>query len=423
MTLATVHAWYVMNGTDVISADVLFQAWFFLAFQDPWVRYEYVAPGRVARREEPQAETDLAAPVVVEGDVDEDQDEDDEQAPLKPTASDHAVPTDTRGQTYPFSLAERIPWVLNLLSCIRLNNWRIGHKSHDAVQPPPPGFRSRKAFLLQSIISFTRGYVVLDLARAYISYDAYFTDTDVAVTSPLSWSTLGWIPPQLVRSMVVGAQAWALISQIAYLTFLIPVGLNAVHLVPNAVSPHTWVAFFGSPSVIFRSGVRGFWGGYWHQTMRWMTSGPGYAISDVLRLRERSVARYGVISVSAFLLSGITHVGLVPPEPLHASVSANTIRLNVATFFWLQPVAMMAEVVVIKVLTRTLSPRFLISRQASTLRAVLNALWVLAWFSLCIPLLGEAGRQLGYWRVWTVPISLWKAFCGEGWVAWPFLVA
>lgn len=420
IVIATIHAWFAMNGTDVISADVLFQTVFFLAFQDPWEQYEYVSPSASTGLEaklKPEPEKPLAA--------DTEEEDSSEDAALIPTseAMIKAQSIFSGDEKYPTTLTARARWILILLSSIRLNNWRIGHSSHDARQPPAPGFRSRKAFLRQSIISFTRGCLVLDLTRAYISHDAYFTDTDVPMTSPLPFANMASFSAQFIRSMIIGVQAWALISQIAYLAFIIPVGLNAIGMVPDAWSPHTWVPFFGSPTVIFTSGVRGFWGGYWHQTMRWMTSGPGYALSDALRLRERSLRRYAIISVSAFGLSGITHMGLVPPEPLQANTSASTIRLCVAAFFWTQPLAMMAEVLVAKLATQVLPVSFRHSRQALILRVLLNAIWVLLWFALSIPLLGAAGRQLGYWRVWPVPISLWKGLRGEGWVTWPFLLA
>lgn len=422
MTISTVHAWYAMNGTDVISVDVLFQALFFLAFQDPWTRYAYVPPpveGPTTPLEPKCADATTAEPVS--------NTDSDERTPLKPPPPQPSSnpPPLPQGQRYPSTLRARVPWTLTLLSSIRLNNWRIGHPSHDTRQPPAPAFRTRTRFLLQALLSFTRGYLTLDLTRAYISGDAYFTSTSpvIPITSPLQFAhPAASIPPlaQFTRTMVIGLQAWALISQLFYLPAALPVLFHALHLLPATWSPHTWAPFFGPSRAVFAAGVRGFWGGYWHQTMRWMTTGPGYALAARWRLPGGGVARYAVVSGSAFLLSGVTHMGLVPPEPLHASVSVNAIRLYVAGFFWVQPVAMLAEVVVGRLAVRTLPPS--VSR-SGRIRGVVNAVWVLAWFTLCVPLLGEAGRQLGYWRVWPVPVSLWKGLRGEGWVAWPFLLA
>jgi len=55
-------------------------------------------------------------------------------------------------------------------------------------------------------------------------------------------------------------------------------------------------------------------------------------------------------------------------------------------------------------------------------RMCVTGVWVVAWFSISLALLAEMGRQLGYWRVWPVPVSIWKGLRNEGWVAWPFFI-
>ena len=225
--------------------------------------------------------------------------------------------------------------------------------------------------------------------------------------------------------MLIGLQAWAMISQLFYLPCLLPLALNAVGLLPDLWSPHTWSPYFGSSRVIFTHGVRGFWGAYWHQTMRWGVAGPGYALADGLKLGKQSMLRYTIIAVSAFGLSGVVHMGLVPPEPLHATLSTNAERLCVAGFFWLQPIAMVLEVLVASAVRASGGgggPEYWRAGTGLRVRMATNGLWAVLWFTLCIPLLGEAGRQLGYWRVWPLPVSLWKGLRGEGWVVWPFLL-
>lgn len=415
ITIATVHAWYAMAGVDVISADLLFQSLFFLVLHDPWTSFEHItartAEGKPESREErlDQVETDGSEVLL-----------DSEQTPLASENFD-TPPRALHRQGYPSTLRERIPWVMMLFSSIRLNTWTIGHKSHDAAQPPPPAFRTRRLFFAQAVLSIVRGFLVLDLTRAYVSYDPYFTDTSVSIASELELGNWRIFPAHLIRSMVIGAQAWALISQMFFLPCMAVVALNACGVIPDIWSPHNWAPFFGPASTIFTHGVRGLWGGYWHQTMRWMTSAPGYSISEALNLPRKAASRYTLISTSAFLLSGFTHMGLVPPEPLHATVSTNYIRLCVAGFFWLQPVAMIMEVIVANVRRRFASPAWLSCRRALHWRYAVNGLWVVMWFSLCLPLLGEAGRQMGYWRVWPMPVSLWRGLRGEGWVTWPFL--
>ncbi|KAI7189835.1 hypothetical protein KC363_g4733 [Hortaea werneckii] len=324
-------------------------------------------------------------------------------------------------QPYPDSFYHRLQWVGTLLVSIRLNNWKISSPSHDRKQPPTPAFRDRLSFVLYTIFCFMRGYLVLDLTRAYISYDPYFTDPHISVRSPLPSGGVEGFPAQFVRAMVTGAQAWALISQMFYLPCLIPVGLHALGLLSDEWSPHLWPSYFGSPGTIFLYGVRGFWGTYWHQTMRWSVAGPGYAIADALRLKAGGLVRYSLITAVAFALSGTVHMGLVPPEPLHATVSANTIRLYVAGFFWAQPVAMLVETLGAKIMGSVTGPSLWQGGAGRLARLLVNGIWVLTWFTLTMPLLSEAGKQMGYWRVWTVPFSIWQGLKGEGWIAWPVL--
>ena len=419
ITLSTIHAWTRIGGVDVISVDVLLWAFFLLALKDPWRDFRYVEftneqrPGRSSRRTagstSDQTRNEANSPL------------DERTVLIDHQREDHGGTNKVQEQSYPLQLSERLSWTLKLLVSIRLNNWKVNHPSHDKGQPPLPAFPNRASFVTQTIISSIRGYLILDLTRAYISYDPYFVDSSISITSPLPFTHLRLVPAQLLRSMIVGGQAWALVGQLFYLPCLLPVGINALGLLPGEWSPHNWSPYFGSLKAIVLNGLRGFWGKYWHQTMRYTVSSPGYAIADALRLRQSSLLRYVIITAIAFGLSGVTHMGLVPPEPLHATTSANSIRLCIAGFFWAQSVALLLEVLVSRLAAHLCTPETWQGGAGLRLRMVINALWVIAWFTVCLPLLGEAGRQLGYWGVWPVPVSVYKGMRGEGWLAWQFL--
>lgn len=384
-----IQAWKDMHGVDVISVNVLLWSLFLIAFQDPWRNFRLL-------RHAPEAVKDRSR------------------------KADAARASQYVEEAYPSMLWKRLAWVGRLLTAIRLDYWKISMYSHDRQQPPAPGFSSRKQFLQHSLLSLTRAMIVLDLTRVYINHDPYFFDPRVSMQSDLPFRFLYCIPPQLVRSMVVGAQAWALIGQLFYLPAAIPVILNMVRLIPDSLSPHTWPAYFGSPKAIFMNGVRGFWGHFWHQTMRWSTTGPGYALSDLLGLKQ-GLLRYAILSTSAFMFSGIVHMGLVPPEPSNATRDVNEIRLHMAGFFWAQAVAVIIEAVVARIIGALDAKRW---DQGWRLyaRMFANGIWTIVWFALSIPLLAEAARQMGYWRVWPFPISVWNGLNGRGWIVWPFLL-
>ncbi|KAK5113288.1 hypothetical protein LTR85_010905 [Meristemomyces frigidus] len=423
----TAHAWWQMGGVDVISVDKLLWALMLLVLREPWkdfrriVRKEHGGVGNEADAMANELQTPTGVPPLTkEGDVSE------QMALMEPACDqvDRKADVDQMdGQPYPATFGRRLSWVGVLLVSIRLNNWKINSPSHDRYQPPSPAFQSRTAFMKHAILCFIRGYLILDLTRAYISTDSYFTDTTVSIRSPLPFTSLRLVPPQLLRSMVIGAQAWALLSQVFYLPCLLPVGLHALGWLTDEWSPHNWAPYYGPPQAIFSHGVRGFWGQYWHQTMRWSVSAPGYALADVMRLKSGSVLRYAVITATAFGLSGVVHMGLVPPEPLHSTISPNVIRLYVAGFFWLQPLAMLVELLVGHICVRATSLQYWQHGYALRTRTLANGIWVIVWFTLALSLLGEAGRQLGYWRFWTVPISVWEGLRGEGWIMWPVLLA
>ncbi|KAI7264565.1 hypothetical protein KC345_g8755 [Hortaea werneckii] len=428
-----------MGGVDVISVDVLLWSLLLLVLQDPWKDFRWVVrtengPGNGADSKRSEDYNSTPTPATTLPDVQQTKNEistSERTTLLPPPNSDGVTKAENKPrshvqqtiseQRYPESFSHRLQWVGTLLVSIRLNNWRISSPSHDRNQPPTPAFQNRLSFVLYTTFCFMRGYLVLDLTRAYISYDAYFTDPHMSIQSPLPFGGVDGFPAQSVRAMATGAQAWALISQMFYLPCLLPVGLHALGLLSDEWSPHLWPSYFGSPEAIFLYGVRGFWGTYWHQTMRWSVVGPGYAIANGLGLKAGGLVRYSLITVVAFGLSGTVHMGLVPPEPLHATVSANAIRLYVAGFFWTQPGAMLVETLGAKTISRVAGLSLWQGGAGRLIRLSVNGVWVVMWFTFTMPLLSDAGRQMGYWRVWTVPFSIWQGLRGEGWVAWPVL--
>ena len=421
MTLATLHAWTKMGGVDVISVDALLWAVYLLILRDPWNGFSYVGRATEYNPENGGGgekhsisgnlkENGSLSYHGVDGDG------------AKTTSSlRYLQGGNSYEQAYPHSLKERLPWVFTLLTSIRMQNWKIGRPSHDKAQPPAAASVNRRSFLVRTLISSIRGFLVLDLTRAYVSYDSYFTDTNVPIWAPHAIPWLPFVPPRLLRSAIIGSQAWACISELFYLPCLLPVGLNATGILPDEWSPHTWSPYFGPSQVVLFCGVRGFWGQYWHQSMRSFASEPGYAIADLLSLKRGGLVRYATITTVAFGLTGCIHVGLVPPEPLHATVGVNAIRLSIAAFFWVQPIAMFVEVLTIRVVSRLVPTYSWQSELGLKCRLIGNGIWLTAWFTFCLPLLGEAARQLGYWRIWPLPVSIWKGVRGEGWIAWQFL--
>ncbi|KAK3676022.1 hypothetical protein LTR78_004214 [Recurvomyces mirabilis] len=428
----TLKAWWEMGGVDVLSVNGLLWALFLLVLKDPWGDFRYVRgremlERRVVAKDSGKTEVGTGLPSVTGNGSVKEQTATTLQTSL-PTTIDHNNNDFYEGETkqpYPSALLARIPWVYTLLISIRLNNWRINSPSHDKTQPPAPAFPTHGAFALQALSSFALGYVVLDLTSVYIAWDPYFQNPNMPLASPLSLpstlpSALQLLPLRLVRTMTIGAQAWALIGQMFYLPCLLPLTIHYMGWIGDEWSPHNWPPYFGPSSTILKHGVRGFWGSYWHQTMRFTVSAPGYELADLLGFKAGGTIRYAVITFTAFALSGLVHTGLVPPEPLNAIVSPHELRFYVFAFFAVQPIAVLLETLFASLMAKYGGglERWR-SGNGLRIRKLINAIWTISWFTLTLGLIGEMGRQLDWWHYWTVPVSLWKGLRGEGWVAWP----
>ncbi len=321
---------------------------------------------------------------------------------------------------YPESLAKRIPWVLTLLVSIRLAGWKIGDPSHDKTQPTPR--RTRVAFSKYALIIIAHAFVVLDAASCYVLTDPYFVISGMRVDEPFPsrskdlptfLNALRILPPRLLRSAAIAGQVYAMVTSMFYLPTIPVVGLNAIGMLPDEWSPHTWPVFFGSFSAVWERGLRGLWGSWWHHLNRHITSTPGRELAHVMGVPTTSTIGYILLTVSAFCLSGVIHMGMIPPEPASSVMSVNIMRLYLAAFFWAQIPAFQIELVVSK-LVKTSVPSVL----GFPMTRIFVLLWVAGWLSLTLPLLSVPFREIGYWRYFPLPVSLFRGLAGQGWLTW-----
>lgn len=323
-------------------------------------------------------------------------------------------------ESYPSNFIDRIFWVLNLSVSLRFHNWKIGELSHDRKQPMPS--TSRNAFLRMIVVGSIRSYLVLDTAAYLSKLDPYFRLTELSMldigSHPLSevlvGSHLGFIIV-LLRLTIIQAAVYGAVSFYTFYgdTFLVTLASMVIPL-SHDWKPWNWPVHFGPFSSVADSGLRGFWGRWWHQYMRNICTPPGRAIADWLNLPPRSQLRYILFSASAFFSSGIVHMGLTPPEPIFAHISALKIRLLWAGFFWLQFPGVIIEAFVSKAANKYFSPSFM----SSLTRKTITFIWAWIWLSLTFPFLAEATRQLNYWNVFPVPFSIWSGLLENQWLMW-----
>ncbi|KAI4253669.1 MAG: hypothetical protein LQ352_003557 [Teloschistes flavicans] len=327
----------------------------------------------------------------------------------------------------PSSLSKRIPWVLTLLISLRLSNWKIGVPSHDRTQPLQP--MTRIAFTRYAVILVVQSFLVLDAAAFLTRQDPYFhTPSTTPIDSP--WplpslhpsntltTSLALLPPRLIRAGILSAQAYALIMQGGSLPCIPVVLLSGLGYWPDEWSPHTWPPFFGPFAAVYRGGLRGLWGGWWHQTNRYL-SVPGRWLAEKLEgtavgrrtgCRKGGMGTYALMVLSGFGGSGVMHMGLIPPEPLDTGMGAGEMRLWIGGFFWVQILGIGFETVVEKLVPR----RWWNGALADACRF----LWVGGWLMFTVPMLAMPFRELGYWKYGPLPVSLIGYLGGRGWWAW-----
>ena len=388
---ALYHAWMIIGGPDVISINVALWSFALLACRDPRRTFRRINVNEQHLR-------------------------------LRKDGSKVAQHNSNRiwDEPYPTTLFQRIPWVLTLMVSLRLTNWEIGEPSHDRARAPPR--MTRSAFLRYALSQILQRYLVLDIASSYALTDPYFAHSGISVDTPFPTPTssisptlalLRLLPPRLLRASVIGGQIYAAVGLIYLLPALPALPLNALNLLPDDWSPHTWPPFFGPFSAVSSRGLRGLWGAWWHQMNRHLTATPGRTLAHALGVSTRSLLGYALLTISAFGFSGVMHMGLIPPEPLGTEVSTMEMRLRVAGFFWVQILGVGVEVVVSRLWGRA-PPGF---AESWVVRGMTVG-WVMVWFAMMFPMLTMPFRELGYWEVYPMPVSVVQGIWGNGWLPW-----
>lgn len=373
---STIHAWMAMRGVDVISVDTLWWSFFFLVFKDPKKDFRRLKIDMESKTSE--GTSDLSN--VIE-------------------------------EPYPSKFWPRLQWVFALVSNRPLTSWKIGVASHDTSVSRPYVSRSRVTFIKGILLVLVPAVAItMPLALQLKAHDNFFSRPGQSLLMPYESPgaqapiVVGIIqqalPRAVLRPLVLGMYLYSLMILMFLPPYLLPVLASFIIASPNAPwSPHTWPRpHFGPFSAVLDDGLRGLWGRWWHQQMRHAVSEPGRWLATKLRFKRGGLVRYACICVSAFTLSGLTHMGLVPPKPRSAEVYGPwELRLTVATFFWVQPLGILLEVTLLERLITTTS-RWLGSAQS--LERIMRLLWVLLFMSFSCMFLLNPFLELGYWKIW-----------------------
>ena len=376
-----IHAWLAMGGVDVLSVSCSLWSFALLVHYDP---------RRIFRR----VRVGVNPPT--------------SQSSVKPMEGNSMYCWE---EPYPSDISKRISWILTLMLSFRLGNWKIGDLSHDKMQPEKR--LSRKAFFKHAMILDISSYLIADITCSYIAKDPYFF-TALSVDSPLPQGLfrgsnyLNIIPSRLVRILAVGGQAYSMVSLMFYVPAIPALVFNALGLLPDEWSPQNTSVYFGAFNAVPVKGIRGLWGGWWHQMNRYIMSTPGRCLNQALKVPTSSTLGYAILVTSGFFFSGILHMGLVPPQPLLTQYSPNQIRLLIGAFFWSQ-----VPGIGIEVLVERLLQNHDLKKQNIRTEAFVFA-WTLTWLSLTLPLLTVPFQGLRYWKANPLPFSLISYLFGRG---------
>ncbi|KAF2830112.1 hypothetical protein CC86DRAFT_180709 [Ophiobolus disseminans] len=383
---ATMHAWLALGGNDVISTDSLYLTLFLYLFKDP--RRDFRRIVRCQSRDSAEGlETPHSDGTKQNGEI----------SGPKPIALEH----------YPETFARRFTWVMILPQSRPLHDWIIGEPGHDRRMLRSFHHPTRFNFTIDLLSRLLPVLLLfLPLSKQLAARDPYFSEPRWPISGPYGSDrsdegkmvTLlrDFLPAFVLRPMTMAMYAYSLLLSLFLPPMLIVLFFNALHFIPDKWSPHTWRPHFGPFSAIAVYGVRGFWGRWWHQQMRHIVSEPGRRLASKLALKDsgwQKTAKYMLICVSAFMLSGITHSGMVPPKPRFATVGAHELRLSLAGFFWVQPYGIAVELTLLEPVLRRLPPSM------QELQAPLRIAWTLVFMCFACTFLVLPFGQLRYWNI------------------------
>ncbi|CZR64020.1 uncharacterized protein PAC_13917 [Phialocephala subalpina] len=295
---------------------------------------------------------------------------------------------------YPVLFWRRVGWVVNLTCSLRYIGWQTSPvpQGKEKFDIPPQGPESRVKFLVREVLRVGLCLLIMDAISLYQHFDPYFQiSTPINEPFPrrlrsfLTIYHLHHLPPQLVRILILGAQQYATFSLLQAVPAILFVGLGGVGVVGNFWGgTQNWKSAMGSPSVVWRRGLRGFWGGFWHQYLRNILTGPGRALATLFGLPEKSFLAYTLKITLAFTISSFLHVSTFPDASSPGFTGLDPMRYTV--FFWIQGALVIVETIVSSALECILPTRSRVWQQRTVL-GVARLGWIVGCMYWTAPLI------------------------------------
>ncbi|RMZ86671.1 hypothetical protein DV736_g6108, partial [Chaetothyriales sp. CBS 134916] len=273
----------------------------------------------------------------------------------------------------------------------------------------------------QAVINLVCWYLAVDVMKALHSDDPFFAGL-ISFYDPPTPSAIYGTGPIASRLARLGITILSVCTALSLLVQLGPVFFFMIlpSIIPYPsmlrltrtplLTPSMYEPFWGPlfPSIASR-GLAGFWGGFWHQLLRFGILQPSTYILKRYKLDSASNAARTIQVLTAFCLSGVIH-GLgsytsFPPGPQFTRPITGTFF-----FFLMQAIGIIAQAYV----TRAVGSRSF----PVPLRQTCNILFAVVWLCLTAPPLADDTARCGAWLFETQPVSLVRGVRGQGWWRW-----
>lgn len=350
-----------------------------------------------------------------------------------PAASDHSKPRYAWQSLHP-SFPRRLNWVCDLVSNFRGLGW--SHQVFSVPSPPasilstlqpsphptpatlPTGisrYPTPRAVIRKALLTLALGYLACDILKVVMMYDPYF------------WGVLSSPPPsylpalirtssvlmRIYRLVLSASGAYVALQCIFALAAPFFVGIFGRRNLGLRAEPWQYPDHFGSYIVVFRKGLAGWWGAWWHQTFRFAFEAPQKWAVRKLGWEERGMKAKVLGLVVAFTCSGCLHAaGSYTMWPSTRSLKGPF------TFFVLQPVGIVLQMGASRAMERVGIRKML----PGWVRGVGNFVLVHVWFYYTAPFLTDDFARGGVWLFEPIPVSPLRGMGfgaeGEGWWCW-----
>lgn len=323
-------------------------------------------------------------------------------------------------EPYPQHFLQRLKWVATLLVSIRFSDFLIQDPAHDIKQRQRRATDTFAKYFQKTLVRAILSLFLLDITSYLIQDMAYFPCLTVKGVS-CDRTLRSLFTDGLIVFLHVYAAASCLLAYLPVLILMLVLAPFLSLRYHASISPVVVDDIFGPISSIWQVhkrgwGLRAFWGHFWHQNLRYVTLTPGLALSSAFRIPRRSIIWYTIVTTTAFFWSGCIHAGMVPPYPLGTAWTPRSLRLMVASFFWLQSFGIFIETLVDA--TRR-SPLKNISRngteaktkaEMNPIHQLLALFWAASFILVTLwATVLPVGRELGWWRLHPIPFSFTRS--------------